>query len=45
MRRNRPALFAERYFEAEIIVLASAGTCGLGLSFRNLEEMMAERKL
>ena len=45
MRRNRPALFKGRHFEAEIIVLCVRWYLRFGLSFRNLEEMMAERKL
>src|SRR5436190_10847503 len=45
MRRNRPALFKGRHFEAEIIVLCVRWYLRFGLSFRNLEEMMAERNL
>ena len=44
MRRNRP-LFKGRHFEAEIIVLCVRWYLSFGLSFRNLEEMMAERNL
>ena len=45
MRRKRPALFKGRHFEAEIIVLYVRRYLRFGLSFRNLEEMMAERNL
>lgn len=45
MHRNRPALFKGRHFEAEIIVLCVRWYLRFGLSFRNLEEMMAERNL
>ena len=45
MRRNRPELFKGRHFEAEIIVLCVRWYLRFGLSFRNLEEMMAERNL
>jgi hypothetical protein len=45
MHRNRPALFKGRHFEAEIIVLCVRWYLRFGLSFRNLEEIMAERNL
>jgi transposase, IS6 family len=45
MRRNRPALFKGRHFEAEIIVLCVRWYLRFGLSLRNLEEIMAERSL
>jgi transposase-like protein len=45
MRRHRPALFRGRHFEAEIIVLCVRWYLRFGLSFRNLEELMAERKV
>ena len=45
MRRNRPAVFKGRHFEAEIIVLCVRWYLRFGLSFRNLEEMMAERNV
>jgi IS6 family transposase len=45
MRRNRPALYKGRHFEAEIIVLCVRWYLRFGLSLRNLEEMMAERNL
>ncbi len=45
MHRNRSALFKGRHFEAEIIILCVRWYLRFGLSFRNLEEMMAERNL
>ena len=45
MHRNQPALFKGRHFEAEIIVLCVRWYLRFGLSFRNLEEIMAERNL
>src|SRR5450631_3755987 len=45
MRRNRPTLFKGRHFEAEIIVLCVRWYLRFGLSFRNWEDLMAERKL
>ena len=45
MRRKRPALFKGRHFEAEIIVLCVRWYLRFWLSFRNLEEIMAERNL
>jgi len=45
MRRNRPALFRGRHFEAEIIVLCVRWYLRFGLSFRNLEELMVERNV
>src|SRR5437763_5827411 len=45
MQRNRSALFKGRHFEAEIIVLCVRWYLRFGLSFRNLEELMAERNL
>ena len=45
MHRNRPAQFRGRHFEAEIIILCVRWYLRFGLSFRNLEEMMAERNL
>ena len=45
MRRHRPALFKGCHFEAEIIVLCVRWYLRFGLSFRNLEELMAERNL
>jgi len=45
MRRKRPALFKGRHFDAEIIVLCVRWYLRFSLSFRNLEEIMAERNL
>ena len=45
MRRNRPALFKGRHFEAEIIILCVRWYLRYPLSFRQLEEIMAERNL
>src|SRR3954454_21780346 len=45
MRRNRPALFRGRHFEAELIILCVRWYLQFGLSFRNLEELMAERNV
>src|SRR5947207_1824611 len=45
MNRNRPAPFKGRHFEAEIIVLCVRWYLRFGLSYRNLEELMAERNL
>ena len=45
MGRHRSALFRGRHFEAEIIVLCVRWYLRFGLSFRNLEELMAERKV
>ena len=44
MRRNQPALFKGRHFEAEIIILCVRRYLRFALSYRNLEELMAERK-
>ena len=45
MHRNQPELFKGRHFEAETIILCVRWYLQFGLSFRNLEEMMAERNL
>jgi transposase-like protein len=45
MTRKRPALFRRRHFEAEIIVLCVRSYLRFPLSFRQLEEIMAERNL
>src|SRR5262245_36988634 len=45
MKPKRPALFKGRHFEAEIIVLCVRWYLRYALSFRNLEEIMAERNL
>jgi transposase-like protein len=45
MRRSRPAEFKGRHFEADIIVLCVRWYLRYPLSLRQLEEIMAERKL
>ena len=45
MRENRPALFRGRHFGDEVIVLWVRWYLRYPLSYRNLEEMMAERGL
>src|SRR3981081_4467842 len=45
MQRSRPALFKGRHFQAEIILLCVCWYLRFGLSYRNLEELMAERNL
>src|SRR5437588_2987182 len=45
MHRKQPALFKGRHFEAEMIVLCVRWYLRFSLSFRNLEELMAERNL
>jgi transposase-like protein len=45
MPRSRPVAFKGRHFEADIIILCVRWYLRFGLSFRNLEEMMAERNL
>ena len=45
MRRKRPAVFKRRHLEAEIIVLCVRWYLRYPLSFRQLEEIMAERNL
>jgi len=45
MRRERPTLFKRRHFEAEIIVLCVRWYLRYPLSFRQLEEILAERNL
>ena len=45
MRKSRPALFRGRHFREEIIVLCVRWYLRYPLSYRNLEEMMAERGL
>ena len=42
MQQNPSALFKGRHFEAEMIVLCVRWYLRFGLSFRDLEEMMAE---
>ena len=45
MRESRPELFRGRHFRDEIIVLCLRWYLRYPLSYRNLEEMMAERGL
>ena len=45
MRKEWPALFKGRHFEPEIIMLCVRRYLRLSLSYRNLEELMAERNL
>jgi len=45
MRKSRPALFRGRHFREDIIVLCVRWYLRYPLSYRNLEEMMAERGL
>jgi transposase-like protein len=45
MRKNRSALFRGRHFEDEIIILCVRWYLRYSLSYRDLEEMMAERGL
>jgi transposase, IS6 family len=45
MDESRPALFRGRHFREEIIVLCLRWYLRYPLSYRNLEEMMAERGL
>jgi IS6 family transposase len=45
MRKNRQALFRGRQFEDEIIILCVRWYLRYSLSYRDLEEMMAQRGL
>ena len=45
MRESRPALFRGRHFRSEVIVLCVRWYLRYPLSYRDLEEMMAERCL
>jgi transposase-like protein len=45
MSQSRPALFRGRHFRDEIIVLCVRWYLRYPLSYRDLEEMMAERRL
>src|SRR3954468_22210307 len=45
MRRRRPALFCGRHFEDVVIVLCVRWYLRYSLSYRDLQEMMAERGL
>ena len=45
MKQSRPAIFRGRHFEPEIIATCVRWYLRFSLSLRNLEEMMAERRL
>lgn len=45
MRENRPSAFRGRHFQDEVIVLCVRWYLRCSLSYRDLEEMMAERGL
>src|SRR3954453_12718778 len=45
MRRNRPAMFKGRHFEPEMIILCVRRYLRFCLSYRDVEELMAERNL
>jgi transposase-like protein len=45
MRKNRPAVFRGRHFADEMIVLCVRWYLRFSLSYRDLEELMAERNL
>ena len=45
MRKNRPTLFRRRHFDDEIIVLCLRWYLRYSLSYRDVEELMAERGL
>ena len=45
MKNKRPALFRGRHFQDEIIVVCLRWHRRYSLSYRDLEEMMAERGL
>ena len=45
MHKSRPALFRGRHFEDQIIILCVRWYLRYRLSYRDLEEMMAERGL
>ena len=45
MRNTQPALFRARHFPSEAIVLCVRWYLRYALSYRDLEEMMAERGL
>jgi len=45
MRKNRPALFRGRHFADEMIILCVRWYLRFSLSYRDLEELMAERNL
>ena len=45
MRKNRPALFRGRHVEDEIIILCVRWYLRYSLSYRDLQELMVERRL
>ena len=45
MRRDRPALFKGRHFEPQMIMLCVRRYLRFCLSYRDVEELMAERNL
>src|SRR3954454_5379169 len=45
VRKNRPSAFRGRHFQDEVIVLCVRWYLRYSLSYRDLEEMMAERGL
>src|SRR3954462_11234297 len=45
MRRNRPTIFKGRHFEPEMIILCVRRYLRFCLSYRDVEELMAERNL
>ena len=45
MQKNRPPVFRGRHFQDELIVLCVRWYLRYSLSYRDLEEMMAERSL
>jgi IS6 family transposase len=45
MRKNRRAIFRGRHFEDQIIILCVRWYLRYSLSYRDLQELMAERSL
>jgi len=45
MRKRQPALFKGRHFELEIVVASIRWYLRYALSYRDVEELMAERNL
>ncbi|WP_435890928.1 hypothetical protein [Legionella longbeachae] len=45
MRSTKPAAFKWRHFHGEVILQCVRWYCKYGISYRDLEEMMAERGL
>jgi hypothetical protein len=45
MQKARPPVFKGRHVEPEIMLLCARRYLGFSLSYRNLEELMAERNL